>query len=107
MSITADKVAVKLTAMIASEEEWFALLSAETVGQAQKTCWVQNLRIDPEAVLAAATEIRANRDAVQLARRLICDECPHPPCFFSMTAVMVEVVRLYYELRAPRPAAVR
>ena len=94
-----DRAAVKLLAVIASEEEWYTIVSVESVGDARKTAFVRDLRIEPEALVQAAEQIRASRDAYEQVRRLMSDECPSPPCLYSLSGVVLELLRLYYELR--------
>jgi len=97
---TADRAAVTLLALMASDEEWEALVRAESVGDVQKTGWVQELRIEPSVLLAAAAEIRANSEAFRQVRQLVRDDCPTWPCWiFGLTRVILEAFRMYYELR--------
>lgn len=102
MNETADRVAVTLLSVIASEEQWFGLISAESVGQAQRTGWVQELGIDPAVVLEAANEIRANRGGFEQVRSILRFYCPSPPCWDDcLRKVILEAVRMYYRLRLP------
>ncbi len=102
---TADRVAVTMLSVLASEEQWYSLISAESAGQAETTAWVQELRIDPRVVLDAANEIRANQPAFERVRELLIQFCPSPPCWDdSLRRVFLEVVRMYYRLRLTPPS---
>lgn len=102
MNEAADRAAVSVLALIASEANWSDLVSAESIGQAQKTAWVQELGIEPSVLVEAAAAMRAIRAAYEQIREPVGRFCPSPPCWDDgLSRVILEVFRMYYRLRLP------